>query len=96
MREGEKMKGTANRGSTRTATRHLIRLTGAIITVTVLLAVVAGTAQADHARSGGSLSPSTEGRERAEDATAVCLALVGGTALLAGGVWAAKLRKLLR
>jgi hypothetical protein len=94
LRESEKMKGTANRGSTRTATYHLVRLTGIIITVTVLLAVVAGTAQAGHARSGQ--GPSTDGREGAEDATAVCLALVSGTALLAGGVWAAKLRKLLR
>jgi hypothetical protein len=90
------MKGTANRGSTGTATHHLIRLTGTIITVTVLLAVVATTAQAGHAGSGGSPSPSTDGHERAEDTTAICLALVGGTALLAGGVWAAKLRKLLR
>ena len=90
------MKGTANRGSTGTATYHLIRLARTIIAVTVLLAVVATTAQAGHARSGGSPSPSADGHERTEDATAVCLALVGGTALLAGGVWAAKLRKLLR
>ena len=96
LRESGKMKGTANRGSTRTATHHLIRLTGIIITVTVLLAVVAGTTQARHARSGQSPSPSTDGREGAEDATAICLALVSGTALLAGGVWAAKLRNPLR
>jgi hypothetical protein len=90
------MKGTANRGATRTATHHLTHLTGIIITVTVLLAVVAGTAQAGHASSGQNPSPSTDGRERAEDATAICLALVSGTALLAGGAWAAKLRNLLR
>ena len=96
LREGEKMTDRANRRSTRTATRHLIRLTGIIITVTILLAVVAGTAQAGHVRSEGSSSPSTDGHERAEDATAICLALVGGTALLAGGVWAAKLRNPLR
>ena len=96
LRESGKMKGTANRGSTRTATHHLIRLTGIIITVTVLLAVVVGTAQASHARSEQSPSPSTDGRERAEDATAICLALVSGTALLAGGVWVAKLRNPLR
>ena len=96
MREIEKMKSTANREPTQTATVHLIHLTGVIITVTVLLAVVVGTAQARHARSGQSPSPPTDGREGAEDATAICLALAGGTALLAGGVWVAKLRKLLR
>jgi len=90
------MTDRANRGSTRTATRHLIRLTGIIITVTVLLAVVAGTAQASHVRSERSSSPSIDDHKGAEDATAICLALVGGTALLAGGVWAAKLRNPLR
>ena len=38
----------------------------------------------------------TEDPDPPEDSPLVCLALVAGTALLAGGVWMAKLRRLLR
>ena len=38
----------------------------------------------------------TEDPDPPEDNPLVCLALVAGTALLAGGVWMAKLRRLLR
>lgn len=38
---------------------------------------------------------STDGAERADDTPLVCLALVGGTALLAGSVWMGRLRRML-
>ena len=70
--------------------RYFIRVAGIIITLVVLLAVVGGLAQAGHA------TPVPVGdAERAGDMALVCLALVGGTALLAGGVWVGKLRRML-
>ena len=76
---------------------HLIRVTGSIITLTILLAIVVGTAQAHQAGPGQSeaTSVSSDDGEPAEDSPLVCLALVGGTALLAGGVWMGKLRGML-
>jgi hypothetical protein len=74
---------------------HLVRVTACIIVATLLLAAVASCAQARQARYGQSLSVSTGGAGRAEDAPWVCLALVLGTALLAGGVWVRKLRRML-
>jgi len=75
---------------------HLIRVTGLIIALTLLLALVVGCAQARQERSGQRLSASAGSGERTEDTALVCLALAGGTVLLAGGVWMAKLRRLLR
>ena len=73
---------------------HFIRVTGIAITLTLLLAVVAGPVQARQAEPWPSEAASvpTDEDERAEDTPLVCLALVGGTALLAGGVWIRKLR----
>ena len=75
---------------------HLIRVTGLIIALTLLLVVVVGPAQASEGRVGQSktVTISDEDVEQAEDAALVCLALVGGTALLAGGVWIGKLRRM--
>jgi len=75
---------------------HLIRVTGFVIVLTLLLAIVVGCAQAHQARSRQRLSVSADNSERAGDTGLICLALVGGTALLAGGVWMGKLRRLSR
>jgi hypothetical protein len=74
---------------------HLVRVTACIITVTLLLAAVVSCAQARQARPGQIRPVSTGDAERAEDAPWICLALVLGTALLAGGVWMRKLRRML-
>ena len=73
---------------------HLIRVAGIVITLTLLLAVAVGPVRAHQARPRHSeaASVSADEDERAEDTPLVCLALVGGTALLAGGVWMGKLR----
>jgi signal transduction histidine kinase len=68
--------------------RHLVPVTVTVVTViitlAVLLAVMARPAQADQ----GEMAPdSTDDVSPEEDSAVVCLALVGGTALLAGGVW---------
>lgn len=77
--------------------RHLVRVTGVIIALTLLLAVVVGSAQVHQAEAGQSemVPASTDNTEQTEDTALVCLALVGGTALLAGGVWIGKLRRML-
>ncbi len=74
---------------------HLVRTTGLIITLILLLALTAGAALA-HQGGPGVSQPTvmTEGGQPAEDGTLICLALVGGTALLAGTVWAHRLRRL--
>ena len=69
---------------------HLIRMTGVIITLTLLLAVFVMPAQAS-----GTVSVYTAGDEQPEDTGLVCLTLVGGTAILAGGVLMGKLRRML-
>ena len=74
---------------------HLIRAAGFIIASVLLLAVVVGLAQdpqARHAQGAATPTP-TDGSGQAEDTTLVCLALVGGTALLAANVWLRKLRR---
>ena len=74
---------------------HLIRVTGFIIAGALLLTIVAGLAQDPQARHAqGEVTPTpTDGSDQAEDTTLVCLALVGGTALLAANVWLRKLRR---
>ena len=69
---------------------HLIRVTGIIIALTLLLAVFVRPAQASETIT----APADDG-EPAEDTGLVCLALVGGTAILAGSVWMEKLRRML-
>ena len=74
---------------------HLIRVTGFIIALALLLAIVAGLArdpQARHAQGEATPAP-TDGSGQEEDTPLVCLALVGGTALLAANVWMRKLRR---
>jgi signal transduction histidine kinase len=68
--------------------RHLVPATVTVVTVivtlTVLLVVMARPAQADR---GEEAPDPTDDGSSVEDSALVCLALVGGTALLAGGVW---------
>jgi hypothetical protein len=61
---------------------------GIIVTLTSLLAILAGSAQGGRA----TLSPA-DGAGAAESSAWICLALVGGTALLAGTVWLGTLRR---
>ena len=117
---------------------HLVRVTGFLVALTLLLAIAVNTAHAAvgqlptaaanptdvgrlsiaaaanptnvgrlsiaaaTAADVGRLSiaattaAATEDPDPPEDSPLVCLALVAGTALLAGGVWMAKLRRLLR
>lgn len=89
--------------------RHFTRATSTIVTLALLLAVVVGPAQAHQARPRQSRAVSVSaddadnaersGRrhptEQADDTALVCLALVGGAALLAGVVWMRNLRWLL-
>jgi len=74
---------------------HFMRTTGFIITLTLLLALVAGSVQA-HQGGPGPSQPAAgiEEGQPVEDGTLVCLTLVGGTALLAGTVWVRRLRRL--
>jgi hypothetical protein len=75
--------------------RHLIRVTGFIIALALLLAIAAGLARDPQARhTQGEATPvPTDGSGQEKDTPLVCLALIGGTALLAGNVWLRKLRR---
>ena len=76
--------------------RHLMCVAGLITTLTLLLASVAAPACAHPATTGqGSTDPASNDSEQAEDTVLVCLALVGGAALLAGSVWIGRLRRML-
>jgi len=69
---------------------HLIRITGIIIVLALLLAVFVSPAQA------GEMAPaSAVGDQQPQEVGGlVILVLVGGTAILAGGVLMAKLRSI--
>ena len=69
---------------------HLIRITGIIITLTLLLAAFVRPAQAS-----GAVSAPADADEPPEDNGLVCLALVGGVAILAGGVLMGAMRRML-
>ena len=74
--------------------RHPIRGAVIFVAVALLLAVIVGCAQAHQAQPGRGIPAPSDDADRAEDTALVCLALVGGTALLAGGVWIGRLRRL--
>ena len=63
--------------------RRFVHVIGIIIVLALLLTVIVPAAIA-----------LTDDIERAEDAPLLCLALVGGPALLAGAVWAGELRRM--
>jgi len=62
---------------------------GAITTLVLLLAILAGAAQADE-RTPTVVIDIAQG----DSTPLACLALVGGTALLAGTVWLGMLRRI--
>ena len=74
--------------------RHPIRGAAFIVAITLLLAIIVGCTQAYQAEPGRGIPATSDSTDRAEDTAMVCLALVGGTALLAGGVWIGRLRGL--
>ncbi len=69
---------------------HIFRLTGIIIALTLVLALFVRPAQA----SGTVSVPAITG-EQPEETGLVCLALVGGVAILAGGVLMGMMRRML-
>jgi len=75
--------------------RDLVRVTGLIVTLALLLTIIVGASRARQAGSEQSPSVPAGDAEWAGDTILVCLALVSGTALLAGVVWMGKLRHLL-
>jgi hypothetical protein len=68
--------------------RYFMGVMGIIVTLTSLLAIFAGSAQVGRA----TLSPADDAGS-ADGGAWICLALVGGTALLAGTVWLGTLRR---
>ena len=69
-------------------------LMGILMAPLLVLAAVLGGEQGLQARyaQADAIPPSDDEPERANDATLVCMVLVGITALLAGKVWMEKLR----
>jgi hypothetical protein len=72
--------------------RRLVRVIGVMVVLVLLLAVFAGAAWGDE---GETLGSTDDGAEEVDGAALICLALVGGTALLAGGVWMGQMRRML-
>jgi hypothetical protein len=68
----------------------LIQVTSLIVAMTLLLVITVKPVQASAMNS-----VSANDGEQAEEVTWVCLALVGGAAILAVGMWMARLRRLL-
>jgi hypothetical protein len=68
--------------------RYFMGIMGMIVTLAFLLAIFAGSAQASRA----TLTPADD-TGSADSSALICLALVGGTALLAGTVWLSTLRR---
>ena len=76
--------------------RHFVRVVGVLIVLALLLAVVAGAARGGEAGRGANEAFSANtGAERRDEAPFICLALVGGMALLAGTVWMRQMRRML-
>lgn len=74
---------------------YVFRVTVVLVLVLTLLILIAGVAQGGEAGQGSKGMPSPAGDARGiEDAVLICLLLVGGTALLAGGVWMGALRRI--
>lgn len=69
--------------------RYFMVTTGIIITIALLIAIVTESVRADEL-----VTATTDGAERANHTPLICLALVGGTALLAGVVWIGTLRRM--
>ncbi len=83
-----------SREGARPRIKSLVRTTGIILVLALLLSTVVGLIEAQHTGpERGEVSPAPTNRaERAQDTTLVCLALVVGTATLAGAAWMKTLR----
>ncbi|MCP4537997.1 MAG: hypothetical protein GY832_12710 [Chloroflexi bacterium] len=69
---------------------HLFRLMGIFITLTLVLALFVNPAQASETSSVSAVTG-----EQPEDTGLVCLALVGGVAILAGGMLMGMMRRMM-
>ena len=76
---------------------RLVRTTSMLVILVALLSVAAGAAWGYDAERGGHkpASPAVNQAEQADDASLIALALVCGTALLAGGVWMGQMRRMI-
>jgi len=76
---------------------RFVRAASVLVILVSLLAVAGGAAWGYDTERGTSQTgrPTTDDAQQTDEATLICLALVGGTALLAGGVWMSQLRRML-
>ncbi len=76
---------------------RFVRTASMLVILVALLTVAVGAAWGyDAEREANQASrPATDDTEQVDEATLICLALVGGTALLAGGVWMGQMRRML-
>lgn len=75
---------------------RFVRMASMLVILVSLLAVAAGAAWGYDTERGATESPHpTTDVERVDDTSLICLALVAGTALLAGGVWMSQMRRML-
>ena len=76
---------------------RFVRVASILVILVSLLTVAAGAAWGYDAERGANQAghPTTDDTERVDEATLICLALVGGTAFLAGGVWMGQMRRML-
>ncbi len=76
---------------------RFVRVVSVLVILVSLLAIAVGAVWGyDAGRGANKVShPATGDAGRVDDTTLICLALVGGTALLAGGVWMGQMRRML-
>ena len=76
---------------------RFVRLASMLVILVSLLAVAAGAAWGydTERETTKPPHPTTDDVERVDDTSLICLALVAGTALLAGGVWMSQMRRML-
>jgi hypothetical protein len=73
--------------------RYFMIVMGIVVTMTFLLAILAGAVQAGAGDSAPVAAPVTENAEPMDGTPLILLTLAGGTALLAGVVWLGMLRR---
>lgn len=75
---------------------RFVRMASMLVILVALLAVAAGAAWGYDTERETTKSPHpTTDVEQVDDTSLICLALVAGTALLAGGVWMSQMRRML-
>lgn len=73
--------------------RYFMIAMGVVVTLTFVLAILAGAVQAEAGDSALVVAPTTENIEPTDGAPLILLTFAGGTALLAGAVWLGMLRR---